>query len=254
VNRRLITAELLRLRRNRALVIWAFILTTGAVTAFFLIAQGFHWNDSAHNGPAGGADNLRHPLMILSLVGGVAAAIVGTSVGVSDLSSGVFRDLVVTGKSRLVLFAARVPGMLLLWIPLVLLAFGVAVAFDFGFAGNLATPTLTQLVKDGLWLVMVDSIALIVAMGVSSLIGSRGISIGVLLAWQLAVTPLVLNISQLGVTRELLLSAATGRVQPFTGGRDNQLSMSLVAAVVVLVGWVVVPLLLGGWRTVTRQA
>jgi len=71
VNRRLVTAELLRLRRNRALVIWAFILTTGAVTAFFLIAQGFHWNDSAHNGPAGGGDNLRHPLTILSLVGGV---------------------------------------------------------------------------------------------------------------------------------------------------------------------------------------
>jgi hypothetical protein len=254
VNRRLVTAELLRLRRNRALVIWAFILTTGAVTAFFLIAQGFHWNDSANNGPAGGGDNLRHPLTILSLVGGVAAAIVGTSVGVSDLSSGVFRDLVVTGKSRLALFAARVPGMLALWIPLVLVAFGVTVAFDFAFAGNLATPTLAQLVKDGLWLVMVDSIALIVAMGVSSLIGSRGIAIGVLLAWQLAVTPLILNISQLGVTRELLLSAATGRVQPFTGGRDGQLSMSLVAAVAVLVGWVVVPLLLGGWRTVTRQA
>jgi hypothetical protein len=27
-----------------------------------------------------------------------------------------------------------------------------------------------------------------------------------------------------------------------------------VAAVAVLVGWVVVPLLVGGWRTVTRQA
>jgi hypothetical protein len=44
------------------------------------------------------------------------------------------------------------------------------------------------------------------------------------------------------------------RVQRFTGGRDGQLSMSRVAAVVVLVGWLVVPLLLGGWRTVTRQA
>jgi hypothetical protein len=254
VNQRLVMAELLRLRRNRALVIWAFVLTTGAVTAFFLIAQGFHWNDSAHNGPAGGVDNLRHPLTILSIVGGVAAAIVGTSVGVSDLSAGVFRDLVVTGKSRAALFAARVPGMLLLWVPLLLVAFGVAVAFDFAFAGNLATPTLTQLLKDGLWLLMVDSIALVVAMGVASLIGSRGISIGVLLAWQLAVTPLVLNISQLGVTRELLLSAASGRVQPFSGGRDSQLSMSLVAAIAVLVGWVVVPLALGGWRTVTRQA
>ena len=254
MNRRMVSAELLRLRRNRALVIWAFILTTGAVTTFFLIAQGFHWNDSVHNGPAGGADNMRHPLTILSLVGAVAATIVGTSVGTSDLGSGVFRDMVVTGKSRVALFAARVPGMLALWLPMVLLAFAVAVGFNFAFAGGLPTLTATALVKDGLWLVMVDGIALIVAMGVSSLIGSRGSAIGVLLAWQLAVTPLVLNISQLGVTRELLLSAASGRVQPFTGGRGDQLSMSLGAAVLVLIGWTVLPLLLGGWRTVTREA
>jgi hypothetical protein len=254
MNMRLINAELLRIRRNRALVIWAFILTTGAVTAFYLIAQGFHWNDPAHNGPAGGAINLRHPLMIISIVGGVAAAIVGTSVGVSDLSSGVFRDLVVTGKSRTALFAARVPGMLAFWVPLVSAAFVVAVAFNFAFAGNLSTPGATTILKDWLWVLMVDCIALITAMGVSSLIGSRGISIGVLLAWQLAVTPLVLNISQLGVTRELLLTAAAARVQPFVGGDSNQLSMSLAAAIVVLAGWVAVPLLLGGWRTVTREA
>jgi len=191
MNMRLVNAELLRLRRNRALAIWAFILTTGAVTAFFLIAQGFHWNDPAHNGPAGGAENLRHPLMILSIVGGVAAAIVGTSVGVSDLTAGVFRDLVVTGKSRYALFAARVPGMLAFWIPMVLVGFAVAVAFNFAFASGLATPGPVTIVKDGLWLVAVDSITLVVAMGVSSLIGSRGISIGVLLAWQLAVTPLI---------------------------------------------------------------
>lgn len=135
-------------------------------------------------------DNFRHSLELLTLVGGVAAAIVGTSVGVSDVTSGVFRDLVVTGKSRLVLFASRVPGMLLVWLPMVLFAYAVAIGFNFAFAGGLATPTGTQLLKDGLWVVIVDCIALAVAMGVSSVIGSRGISIGVLLGWRLAVTPL----------------------------------------------------------------
>jgi ABC-type transport system involved in multi-copper enzyme maturation permease subunit len=254
MNGRLISAELLRIRRNRPLVIWTLILTTGAVTAFFLIAQGFHWNDPAHNGPAGGADNFRHPLMILSIVGGVAAAIVGTSVGVGDLTAGVFRDLVITGKSRSALFAARVPGMLAFWVPVIALAFVVALAFDVAFAGGQQTPSATALGKDALWVLSVDCIALIVAMGISSLIGSRGISIGVLLAWQLAVTPLVLNITQLGVTRELLLSAAATRLQPFPGGDRNTVSMSLGAAVVVLCLWVGVPLLLGGWRTVTREA
>jgi hypothetical protein len=80
------------------------------------------------------------------------------------------------------------------------------------------------------------------------------VSIGVLLGWQLAVTPLVLNISQLGSTRELLLTAAAARVQPFAGGPANGFAMSLVAAVAVLAGWVVIPLAVGGWRTATREA
>jgi ABC-type transport system involved in multi-copper enzyme maturation permease subunit len=249
-------AELLRLRKNRALVAWMVLMTTGAVIALYVIGQAFHWNDPAHNGPAGGADNLRHGLLVISFVGSVAAAILGSTVGTSDLSSGVFRDLVVTGKSRFALFAARVPGMLLFWVPLVAVAYAVAVAFDFAFAGNLSTPGATAIVKDGLWVLMVTCIALAAAMGIASLIGSRGISIGVLLGWQLAVTPLILNISVLGVTRELLLTAATDRVRPFTGdgGSGGAVHVSLAAAILVLVGWVVVPLVAGGWRTATRDA
>jgi ABC-type transport system involved in multi-copper enzyme maturation permease subunit len=256
VNVRMATAELLRLRKNRALVAWMVLMTTGAVTALYVIGQAFHWNDPAHNGPAGGADNLRHGLLVISFVGSVAASILGSTVGTSDLSSGVLRDLIVTGKSRSALFASMVPGMLLFWVPLVVLAYAVAVAFDFAFAGNLPTPGATALVKDGLWVLLVTCIALAASMGVASLIGSRGISIGVLLGWQLAVTPLILNISVLGVTRELLLTAATDRVRPFSGdgGSGGALHVSLAAAILVLVGWVVVPLVAGNWRTATRDA
>jgi hypothetical protein len=262
VNGRMISAELLRVRRNRALVIWMLIMTAGAVTLFFLVAQGFHLNNSAQNGPAGGATNFRHPIVILSVIGGIAAAILGTSVGVGDLSSGVFRDLVVTGKSRSALFSARVPGMLLFWIPLIAFAYAVAIAFDFAFAGGLATPGITELIKDGLWIEMVTSIALIAAMGISSIIGSRGISIGILLAWQLAVTPLILNLSVLGVVREGLLTAATTRVEPsgLAGDRGGpngaaaSLHISLEAAILVLALWVAVPLAAGCWRTATRDA
>lgn len=256
MNVRMATAELLRLRKNRALVAWMVLMTTGAVAALYIIGQAFHWNDPAHNGPAGGADNLRHGLLVISFVGSVAASILGSTVGTSDLSSGVLRDLIVTGKSRLSLFAARVPGVLLFWVPLVLLAYVVAVAFDFGFAGNLPTPGLTAIVKDGLWVLMVTCIAVVASLGIASLIGSRGISIGVLLGWQLAVTPLVLNISVLGVTREVLLTAATDRVRPFSGdgGGGGVLHVSLAAAILVLAGWVVIPLILGAWRTATRDA
>ncbi|MGN6378175.1 MAG: hypothetical protein ACTHNU_04430 [Gaiellales bacterium] len=252
MNTRMITAELLRIRRNRPLVIWAAILTIGAVAALYLIGQGFHWNNSVQNGPAGGADNLRHGMLVLSLIGGVAAAIVGTSVGTSDLTSGVFRDMVVTGRSRWGLFFARVPGMLIFWIPLILVAFAVAVALDFAFAGNLATPSLTAIVKNGLWVELVTSIALCVSLGVSSLIGSRGVSIGVLLGWELAAAPLLLNISLLGRTREALLESATRRIQPFTS-EQPVIAVSLGAAIFVLLMWIVVPLALGAWRTSTRD-
>ena len=39
MNGRMITAELLRVRKNRALVIWMFLMTVGAVAAFYLIAR-----------------------------------------------------------------------------------------------------------------------------------------------------------------------------------------------------------------------
>ncbi len=260
MNTRLITAELLRLRKNRALVAWMVIMTTGAVTAFNLIAEGFHLNDSVHNGPVGGAANLQHTILLISFIGSVAAAILGSTVGTSDLSSGVYRDLVVTGKSRTTLFLARVPGMLLFWIPLVTIAYLVGVAFDFAFAGGLATPGLTPIIKDGLWAIMVTSIALCASLGVSALIGSRGIAIGVLLGWQLAATPLLLNISQLGVTREAVLTAATSRVAPLSGPSGpggeaaSALHMSLTAAIIVLLAWILIPLAVGGWRTTTRDA
>ena len=260
MNVRMISAELLRLRKNRALDVWMFIMTTGAVAAFFLIAEGFHLNNSQQNGPPGGATNLEHAVVVISFIGSVAAAILGSTVGTNDLSCGVFRDLVVTGKSRTTLFLARVPGMLLYWVPMVILAYSVSVIFDFAFAGGLATPGLTPIIKDGLWALMVTCIALCTSMGVAALIGSRGIAIGVLLGWQLAATPLLLNISQLGVTREAILTTATSRVSPISGrtgpGGDaaNALHVSLAAAIVVLLAWIILPLAAGGWRTITRDA
>ena len=47
---------------------------------------------------------------VISFIGAVAAAILARTVGTSDLSSGVFRDLVVTGKARVTLFGAASPA------------------------------------------------------------------------------------------------------------------------------------------------
>ncbi len=72
-------------------------------------------------------------------------------------------------------------------------------------------------------------------------------------ALELAATPLLMNVELLGVLRELLLGSATRRIQPFPSN-ETRIGMSLLAAIVVLVLWIVVPLAAGAWRTATRDA
>ena len=91
---------------------------------------------------------------------------------------------------------------------------------------------------------------MLLALGVSSLLGSRGTSIAVLLGWWLVAMPLLLAVRPI---RNLLLAAPLGRLQPAII-RDDDLSMTLPMAVVVLVAWTVAPLALGAWRTCTRDA
>jgi hypothetical protein len=253
MNARMIRAELLRLVKHRGLFWWSIVLTSGAVTALYLILLGFHLHDPAQYGPAGGSENLRRGLWVLSMVGGVGAAIVGASVGTADTSSGVFRDLVVTGRSRLGLFAARTAGALAFWLPLMVAAYAITMALTFGLAAGTATPGPAAAAQDGAWVLAVTTVMLLVGLGVSTTIGSRGISIGVLLGWQLAVSQVLENVHVLGVAREALLTAAATRLEPFPG--DAVLvPMSAVAAVAAMAAWALVPLAVGAWRTCTSDA
>src|SRR3954451_384526 len=47
----------------------------------------------------------------------VVGAIVGSTAGSQDIETGVFRDSAATGRSRVALFGARVPGALALVLP-----------------------------------------------------------------------------------------------------------------------------------------
>jgi ABC-type transport system involved in multi-copper enzyme maturation permease subunit len=253
MNTRPIRAELLRLRKHRGLLWWSVLLTIGAVTTMFLIVLGYHLDNPARYGPAGGTLGLGRALWVLSVFGTVAAAILGASAGTSDTASGVFRDLVVTGRSRTQLFAARAVGVVAFWTPMLLAAFLISVAFTYGLAGGLATPALGQVVRDGIWVLAVTTVGLLGAVGVSVVIGSRGIAIGVLLGWQIAVSQILESISQLGVTREALFTSASQRLDPFPGD-GTVVSMSVAAAVVTMTAWTILPLLAGAWRTRTRDA
>ncbi len=115
---RLARAEFLKLRKHRGLVLTTALLTIGIVVLVYAILVLLHVFNPDHHGPAGGVDNLRHAMELMSVLGAaVAAPLVGAFAATGDVDSGVFRELVVTGRSRTHLFLARVPGGLaVLWV------------------------------------------------------------------------------------------------------------------------------------------
>jgi hypothetical protein len=243
---RLVNAEFLKLRKRRGLVATTVALTVlpMAIAYTVLLFQ---------EGPAGGMENFSPSIDVLSSLAVVAAIMVGATLGTGDVGAGVFRELVVTGRSRLSLFAVRVPAGLALLIPAVGAGFAVTATASRVLAGSAEAPGGTLLLGTAGWLLLMTSVSLALALGVSSLVGSRGTAIGVLLAWWVVATPVLLMVSLLGVLREGLVAAALDRVAP-EAIADDVMSTSLVTAVVVLVAWTAVPLALGAWRTATQDA
>jgi hypothetical protein len=252
---RLVNAEFLKLRKRRGLVLSALAITVVPMVVAYTVLLILHAADAAKHGPAGGLENLSGSMEILSQLSVVAAILVGATLGAGDLGSGVFRELVVTGRSRLALFAARVPAGLGLLFAIVGAAFAVTATASTVFAGSSDVPGAGLLVSSAAWLGLVSGLALVLALGVSSVLGSRGTTIGILLGWHLIAMPLLLQVGALGSLREGLLESATQRLQPaalFEGGAT--VPMSLAAAVAVIAAWIIVPLAVGAWRTCTRDA
>ena len=119
----------------------------------------------------------------------MAAILVGSAAGTADVSTGVFRDLVATGRSRWSLFFARVPGALLSICRSSRSATSSSRRAASAFAGNLVTPDagLSSVATGGS--LLVTCFDLILALGLASLIGSRGTTIGVLFGWQFLGSP-----------------------------------------------------------------
>ena len=252
---RLVSAEFLKLRKRRGLVISGLALTVLPMVVAYTVLLIVHAANPAKHGPAGGLRNFSDSMDVLTTLSGVAAILIGATLGASDLSSGVFRELVVTGRSRLALFAARIPAGLALAWAFAAAGFALTATASEVFAGSLQAPSASLLVETAAWLALMTGLSLVLALGISSAVGSRGTTIGVVLGWQIVAAPLLLHIKTLGWLREGLLGAATERLEPTALLHDPRaVPMSLVAAVIVIVAWAAVPLALGAWRTCKRDA
>jgi hypothetical protein len=236
----MLSAEILELRKRYGTFVWAALLAVGGPLVFFGAREIYHLVDPAKYGPAGGIYSLYNSLIILELMGGAAAVIVGATAASQDVSSGVFRELVITGRSRLTIFAARTLGCLVFFLPLV-------------FAGNIQAPSPMMVVDGFGWTILVCGAQLVVAIGLASIVPSR-VAIGLLLMWEFAVSQLLLQITLLGNVRDGVLFAAFDNIAPAKLGQKLVVYMSAGTATVVIVAWVVVFLAAGAWRTVTRDA
>jgi hypothetical protein len=255
---RLVRAEILKLRKRRGVLTIVAAATVGATVLIYGILAILHTANPAHHGPAGGVVNLGHGLFVLAMLGAVAAILAGATAGAGDLGAGVFRELAVTGRSRSALFRARIPGGLAFLLSFVAAAHVLVAIATVVFAGYRTVPSPALLAESGAWLLLSCSFWFLLALGLGSLVGSRSIVMGVLLAFQLAVTPILSSIPALGLGRELLPDVALTRLAPHAvrgiAGDGGLVPTSFGTAELVLAVWAVALVALGEWRTVTRSA
>jgi ABC-type transport system involved in multi-copper enzyme maturation permease subunit len=254
---RMAGADLLKIRKKRSTLIWALVLALLPVAIFYAVNAAEHASNASHEA-AGGIDSFHTGLRLLGGVffGPLVAILIGVEAGTTDQSNGVFRDLVVTGRSRLMLFATRVPAALLLCWSVILAAFALILVGTFAFASDLPTPSASAILEGLGFVLLATGVLCAVAVGFASLVNSKPGAIIALIAWQVIASPLISSISSLGSGREAVLTQAIAHFGP-AGVRDmhaSEIATSTGTAVVVIVVWLLVFLALGAWRTATMDA
>jgi len=237
-------------------MIWVLVLALLPVIILFTVKAIQHSSNALKYEPAGGTPGFTDGLRLLCLFfGPLAAVLIGVEAGTGDASAGVFRDLVVTGRSRLALFGSRVPAALAVCWSVTVTGYALVLLGTFAFASNLPTPD-TALVLNGLgFTLLTTGVVCVVAVGFASLTNSKPAAITALIAWQLVASPLIANISSLGKARDAVLSQALIHFSPVhVGDRGASVTMSQGTGLLVLVAWVALFLALGAWRTRTMDA
>jgi hypothetical protein len=163
---------------------------------------------------------------------------------------------VVTGRSRLALFASRVPAALTVTFSMMLGAYAVLLIGTFAFAAGLPTPSLSLIVNGLGFLLLATGMMCVVAVGFAALTTSKPGAIIAMIAWLIVASPVLANIEELGKVRDGLMSQAVAHFSPVDagGGHGATVTMSGGTAFLALAGWIVVFLALGAWRTRTMDA
>jgi hypothetical protein len=249
---RLVQAEMLKLRRRRGTMIWCALLTVGCVLIADIVLLSLHAASAEKHGPAGGAENLKSLVFLLGGLGNVAAILIASAAGTQDVSAGVFRDLVVTGRPRRTLFNVRAVGAFAVFLPMLAVAYAIAVGGAYGFSESLQQPTGGDVARYAAYLVALTSIDIVLAIGIAAFASAR-VVVGVLIAWNAIVSHLLMQFHSLGGARKLIDVAAAEHFLP-AGADSSAIPMATATALIVLVAWAAVFLAAGRFWTERRDA
>jgi hypothetical protein len=243
----MIAAEVLKLARRRGLMWTALAFMLGSVLLILAVR-------SVKYTPTGGEDGYTGCMYAIISFGGLVATAIGATAGSQDHSSGVFRDLVATGISRLKLFSVRIPGAWIVMVGLVAPAYLIAVAAGLTLAGD-HTKLSGSMIQDDLgYLVLLFGTLTVLGCAFSTMAGSRGWVIGGLIVLEWVVQPLLTHVDQLGRSRDWLLGPAVDHFAREQIGRYNELELSSSQAWITIAVWMAVAFAIGAWRAVTRDA
>jgi hypothetical protein len=125
----MVTTRLMELRKRRGLMIALIAVNIGIPVVFLAVRLISHAVDPKSYGPAGGYSIFTSLVAgFMYIFGFIVAAVVGCTAGSIDLTEGMFRHLVITGRSRLALYLARIPAGLTIVISMVAIGYTIVCA------------------------------------------------------------------------------------------------------------------------------
>ncbi len=266
----LISAKFLELRKRRTLMIVTVAFTVGLPVIFYGIRLLYHLGNPARYAPAGAPNAFATIGTLMAEFGFIAAAALGATAGTADLTDGMFRHLVITGRSRLALYLARIPAGLSILLSLAAAGFTVACLVT-AFLGSPQAPGAVTLSPGamagaGLWLELYLVIGFTVGLGLGALMGQRTVPVILLTVLMIIITPALAGHALpyfldgerlvVGVAMDQLQPAALAggtRIGPGGGGLQIP-PMPTWAMITVIAGWITGWSAIGAWKMATRDA
>jgi ABC-type transport system involved in multi-copper enzyme maturation permease subunit len=264
----LIAAKILDLRKRRALMTITVLFTVGLPVVFYGIRAAYHLTDTAHTDPAGTQSAFATAVTLMAEFGYIAAVVLGATAGTDDLTDGMFRHLVITGRPRLSLYLARIPAGLAILLPLAAVGFTVA-ALVTAFLNDPTQQSVSagEMIRAGLWLELYLVVGYAVGLGFGVLMGQRTVPVVVLIVLEIIIVPALaghalphfINLERLfaGVAMAQLKPAMVAGGSGFgpTSHGGFQLPLMPTWALITVIGaWIIGWLGIGAWKMTTRDA